>query len=237
MKRQFFLSTLFALISVCVFGQEKPFAAGFMIQSGYSAVTPRLLNNNKYTGDFSLGIGLSFNYKISKRWVLQSGISYTTLRDRYHEDQLRWGSEHNGQGGHEPDPNMPHEAIFKYSHYFVDLMVGMRYYANDGRFRAFVFPMVESNFYLSNRYETELLLEDVPLQNDPLLENNTTPFREVNFTAGLGIGLEAALSQQIKLIVMPSFEYMLLSMSKDAVVDNPPRFYNISARLGLEYWF
>ena len=53
----------------------------------------------------------------------------------------------------------------------------------------------------------------------------------------MGLGLEMAVSQQFNVVLMPSFEYMLFGMATDAVVDTPPRFYNIGARLGVEYQF
>ena len=180
--------------------------------------------------------GFTVGKKINQRFTLLGGLSFTSLGDSYYANQLRWGSQHDGEGGF--DPTIPtgediQSVKLNYNYFFVNARIGLNTYLNKGRFRVFVYPFMESNIYLTNNRQMEVEHIDGSIENRPTEKNITTDFRTLNFSAGLGLGLEAALSSRVQLYLMPNTSYMLRGMSKSA--PDGARYWNLGGTLGVHY--
>lgn len=235
MKKPVLLTFLLSLVCIMGLAQNKH-SVGFMVRPAWSDVANRLTTTDDFSGGFAISTGILYDYQASRRVALSGGVSFSTLSENYQTKTLRWGSEHDGNGGWAgPDPSLPNDLEVEHTYYFLDLSLGARYYLNQGRFRLFAFPYTEGNVYLSGKTDTKLAYDDGQTSVDNLQQQTNPNVRGINLSAGVGVGVEVALGQSIHLVLMPSYEQMLLSMGKRVDVDEAPRFYNAGVALGVMY--
>ena len=64
--------------------------------------------------------------------------------------------------------------------------------------------------------------------------SQTIDYRSVNFSAGLGLGISAQVSDRLEVFFMPQGSLMLLSLDKNH--SNGERFYSFGGTIGMFYW-
>ena len=233
--KNIFLLTVLLLSTFSLNAQHSDWSFGMQISAYRTEFVKTILPTDKKPHE-AFSTGFTVAKEINQRFMLVGGLSFAMYGDSYFANDLRWGTQHDGQGGF--DENIPSgEDItsvgFDYNYFFANARIGLNTYLNNGRFRLFAYPFLETNIYLTNNRKTEIGYIDGSFATNPVEKNITTDFRRANFSAGFGLGLEAALSSKIKLYLMPNTSYMLRGMSKSA--PNGARYWSTGGTLGLHY--
>jgi hypothetical protein len=95
--------------------------------------------------------------------------------------------------------------------------------------RLFAFPFSEVNFFVGDRHSRTLTYHDGSTRKEGILRDETRDFRAVNFTGGLGMGLDWQLAPRINLSLAPFFKVMFLTLDKN----DPPGTTTTSLGLNL----
>lgn len=184
---------------------------GFSLHYGQFSIQA---SDSLIEGESGPTFGATFTYEklFHNSWAIYGGIGLNVLTDVYYEDNLRWPSEHNGSGGFEPDPALPHELKQTFHWYFIDLRLGTKYYFNQNKVRFFVLPYVEGNINFTNRYETIYTYDDGEEERTGTnSEDYDASIRPLNLSVGLGLGATIPVNQSISIAIMPTVDYQLLS--------------------------
>jgi hypothetical protein len=104
-------------------------------------------------------------------------------------------------------PFIPNRVKGTANLYYLDVQLGAKVYTGQSRLQFFVYPFVQSSFYLGNQYKLDLTYPEGQMAELDTATDNTTNYTSQVFMAGLGLGIEYRLSDRISLDLMPSLEY------------------------------
>ena len=235
MKRTYLLLSLLLLSLNMVLAQDNGWFIG--LESGFyhTQIEKNIISpNNRAENAFSTGFVLG--KELNERFALRGILSFSRFKNNYKSGTLRWGTQHDGAGGVDPDAPSLEEiesAEFDWNYYYFNTRIGLNTALTQGRFRLVAFPFIEGNVYLTNNQTTRLNYGDGSTGVVPVSEDINTDFRKFNISAGLGLGLEAQLSSKVGLLLLPNASYMLLSTSVSP--GDGPRFLSIGGTLGIHY--
>ena len=234
MKKLLLLSFIL-LLTYWLSAQESDWSLGMQTSYYQTHFVKSPLQGEK-TADQSLAAGLTVSKKLNQKVTFYGGLNISSFGDSYYANELRWGTQHDGQGGFDPgiDPGEDISTVqFNWKYFYLNTRIGINAYFNEGRFRVFCYPFAEGNFYLTNNRTTTLQYLDGQIENQPVEKNLITDFRKFNISVGMGLGLEANLSRRVGIYLMPNTSYMLRGMSRDAA--NGARYWSVGGTLGLNY--
>jgi hypothetical protein len=124
-----------------------------------------------YGPRFSKHAGMQVGYQLGQNFRLQSGLAYTEIGRRYQFEgkDLRWGTQHDGQGGFNPD--IPVLDIGKVTnktiHRFVEVPLRLTYLS----------PGEQTRFYLSGGIAPRIHIQSVNRVRHELPDNAGTDRR------------------------------------------------------------
>ena len=81
--------------------------------------------------NYSLGIDLIKEFK--SNFGLKTGIRYLKIGYKTNDEDLIWPSEHDGQGGYDPNPILPFSGTIEHVYEYIQVPVNLRYYLNSGK--------------------------------------------------------------------------------------------------------
>ncbi len=200
------------LLSAQCYGSFEAFAG-----AGFSN-TPSTFSNSTITFDPAVvtrfGFGASF--ALSERLFLRTAVQFNQYGDAYDNSGLRWGTQHDGNGGF--DPNTPSgEPIFLQTtrHQYIEGIIALRY---DLRSRGKLRPFAEGGFALG-AYGTSRINT---LNGEGAVTERISTFRSVAPIARLGVGVNYQFNRLVSAYAMPVGQLHLQSVTAGDVVSTRP---------------
>ncbi|MEQ8702293.1 MAG: outer membrane beta-barrel protein [Phaeodactylibacter sp.] len=129
---------------------------------------------------FSKHAGMQIGYQLGQNFRLQSGLAYTEIgsRFKFDGDDLRWGTQHNGQGGFDPDIPTPNigTVTSQTINRFVEVPIRLTYLS----------PGEQTRFYLSGGIAPRFHIQSVgkirhELPDNAGVDRRTEPISNVDF--------------------------------------------------------
>ncbi|MCI4651334.1 outer membrane beta-barrel protein [Phaeodactylibacter sp.] len=129
---------------------------------------------------FSKHAGMQVGYQLGQNFRLQSGLAYTEIgrRFKFDGDDLRWGNQHDGQGGFNPDIPAPNIGTVTQNtvHRFVEVPFRLTYLS----------PGEQVRFYLSGGIAPRIHIQSVNRSRHELpdnggVERDSAPISLVDF--------------------------------------------------------
>lgn len=129
---------------------------------------------------FSKHAGMQVGYQLGQNFRLQSGLAYTEIgrRFQFDGDDLRWGNQHDGQGGFNPDIPAPNIGTVTQNtvHRFVEVPFRPTYLS----------PGEQTRFYLSGGIAPRIHIQSVNRSRHELpdnggVERDSAPISLVDF--------------------------------------------------------
>lgn len=229
MKIAFF--TLLFFTSFIVYSQNAN-SVEIYASPNYTNYTNKLVNDD---GAISYNFGVGYNFLTEKEWNWTIGLRFADFATKYSNNNLRWGTQHNGQGG--SDPTLPSgEGItgitFKNHYYFLEMPIGIKYRLLNKKIKLFVEPTVNPTIFLTHRNDIAKKYEENPDELE-ISSDGYSSIRKFNFFGEIGMGVEAPLGERLALLIRPSARVQLFSAAKDSV--SKSKFYSMGVKLGVVY--
>jgi hypothetical protein len=133
-----------------------------------------------YGPRFSKHAGIQVGYQLGQNFRLQSGLTYTEIGRRFQFDgeDLRWGNQHDGQGGFNPDIPAPNIGTVTQNtvHRYVEVPFRLTYLS----------PGEQTRFYLSGGIAPRIHIQSVNRSRHELpdnggVERDSAPISLVDF--------------------------------------------------------
>jgi hypothetical protein len=190
-----------------------------------------------YGPRFSKHAGMQVGYRLGQNFRLQSGLAYTEIgaRFQFDGDDLRWGNQHNGQGGFNPDIPAPNIGTVTHNtvHRFVEVPLRLTYLS----------PGEQARFYLSGGLAPRIHIQSVSRSRHELPENggvhrDSAPialvdFNRLQFSLLGSAGVEAVLGGTT-FFAGPRIQYQQLTGESESIT-GPNAFELGYVQLGLEF--
>ncbi len=181
--------------------------------------------------DFGLAMTLPMKHP-NREWVL--GLRFMAYGDKY-ASELRWGTQHNGQGGF--DPNLPSGELAnsiksKSSYFYFELPVGIRQYLTGANTRIFVQATAGPSYFLNGRIQSSYGYNDGSSQTSTNA-NNAINYRTVNIIAGVGLGLEVPVNEKLQIQCLSHGQSQLLNIVSNSQTGS--KWYAFGLRASLRY--
>ncbi len=221
----------FTLLPFFAFGQNSKFIELYATPN-YSYRTNSITSDQGRIG-YNFGLALSGPLKTERlHWL--AGLQFSTFGSKYKSGPLRWGTQHNGEGGF--DPNLPGESVtrvnFRKAYFYFEMPLGVRYFLTQGKVKFFVQPTVNPALFLTQRTDAEYTFTDRPNEQNTTTGNSGN-FRTLNLHAALGAGIEFPLSGKLILQLMPQGSIQAFSAAKNSTTGS--RLYSLGLRAGLKF--
>lgn len=188
-----------------------------------------------YDQAFSYSFGVGYNHALSEKLSLTAGLRFSDFVTKYSNDELRWGTQHDGSGG--VDPGAPSgESItgitFKNHYYYFEVPLGVKYNLLNKNFRLFVEPTINPSLYLTHRNDIEKRYGEGVSTTE--IESNTIPnIRKVNLFGELALGAEFNLTDKVHLQIRPGARMQLLPTATGN--NNGAKWYSYFVKFGINY--
>lgn len=222
---------LFALLPAFAFSQTQKFMELYATPN-YSYRTNSITSDQGRVG-YNFGLALSGPLKTDRlHWI--AGLQFSTFGSKNKSDGLRWGTQHNGEGGF--DPSLPGESVtrvsFRNAYFYFEMPLGVRYFLTQGKVKFFVQPTANPALFLTQRTDAEYSYSDRPDEQNTTTGNSGN-FRTLNLHAALGAGIEFPLSDKLSLQFMPQAGIQAFSAAKNSTTGS--RLYSVGFRAGLKF--
>lgn len=194
-------------------------------------ITFRYIDGDLYKdeiGKFNYRFGLNYTFQISNRIVLEVGARYASIGYQTAKMDIQWGSEHNGNGGYEPDPNLPHNFRNSSDYRFVEFPLSAKYILKKGKFTPYIAAGISPNVYLNTRSVT--IIE----AKTEISVSKTHNINKLNLSAHAGFGIDYQLNKSLEIYMQPSFRYYLKSISSGPIKEY---LYSAGIELGIRKQF
>lgn len=228
------LTLLFLLITSSVFSQSRS-SIELSIQIGNSyrtfSNTPNTITNNKvidsrnlhkYKPNYHLELG--YNKVVTENIVLKSGINYSRI-DYYTNkiSDLRWPSEHDGNGGWQPDPTLPREFADQVNYTLIGIPLLFKYELNKNSLKPYVEIGPSFQFLANAQYieSTNLSSETTELSNE---------LNSINLFGRVGIGISYQISARYEIFTAAQYRKQLNNFRKMNITEN---LYNYGLNVGI----
>jgi hypothetical protein len=228
------LPVLLTLISLIANAQQK---AAFEVHfsPNFTDQTKKLSDNKGKMG-YGFGVLLALPLK-EQKWEGILGLELSTFGSKNEIDDIRWGTQHNGNGGF--DPNAPSgEALsgvkIKHNFFYFQLPLGLRYYLSHQKIKVFLQPALAPAMYLTAQTKTVYLMNDGPNESTSSWGGNFIT-RKYNLFARLGIGLAIPLGEKTGLNIQPHGGIQLLSTAPNS--STGARLYSAGLDVAFRYRF
>lgn len=166
------------------------------------------------SGKINWRAGFNYNRRLTKNFFLKTGLRMASIGFKGEKvTGLRWPSEHDGNGGWTPDPNLPHEIQRINDYWFLEVPVAGRWEFGAQKFTPFIEAGVSPSLYLTTRTkEVTDIGSDVDFRNES--DQGVHTFHLAGF---LSFGANYTLSQNLQLFAQPVFRYHLTPLAEEMI--------------------
>ena len=240
MKTCFWLLFLLPTFSLFAQGEKSPWSLEFHYTPqyfGYYSPEGRtsILVEDTYRAAYSYRLGAAANYQLSEKTVLSVGLAFQNSSEKTDWLDLRWGNEHDGEGGWAgPDPNNPNWGRLNIYYYFLQTPISLKHYFNSGKFRFYLRPGLQSDWAIGRRtaVNKDFGEEGVLTTHELEAEKKLRPF---NVSLSLGVGMAMVFRKRVSFFAEPEFRTSLLTITENNQLKT--RFYNLGWKMGVQLNF
>lgn len=228
MKRFLFLLVFFP--SSLLFGQSQIgfFGSADLTNCNYglNSFNGSIRNSKEVKFNTHFGVNYYQNLKGNTWLKIGLGVTSTGYQEGTTRSGIRYGSQHDGEGGF--NPNLPFEEInIKYDHYFLELPVALRFDFSNKKLAPFIEIGISTMYYL----QTVSVLETQNISKS-VDRNRSNQINQIQFAPTFTFGCRYNLNEKWTVSVQPNIRYHLTKM-----VDTPStgeHQWGIGLGLGLQ---
>ena len=205
-----------------------------------SVVNSGFVDNNADPG-VGYSIGFNLGMRLSKRWLLQSGVNYANFNSSAQASVL---AEDNNKSAPLYISNLTSEELqgsqlnftnqfdINSSYEFASVPIKAGYMLVDRKFKLILNGGFSTDFFLNNTISDQ----DNQFDETTLSSGDDSPFRKVYFSGLAGVELGYNLGRNYTLSLEPNYRLSLNSFTKSSsLFESRPNLFSIS--LGLRYNF
>lgn len=244
MKKHLFTS-LFLTCALAAFTQTKGHRLGFQV--GY--LTSDVNSNTTFMKDVlafeyaegsssgsgpsdGFSAGFHYGYSLSRSFSLRSAVLFSSYSEVFDGKVHLRNSPVIGMGDTPLPSDLVTEIDGRSHYYYLDFQAGLQVFLGSGRVRLFAFPFSEVNFFVGDRHSRTLTYHDGSTRKEGILRDEMRDYRPVNFTVGLGLGLDWQCAPRINLSLTPLYKSMLLTLDKNDLPDDRTSSLGLNLSIG-----
>lgn len=197
--KNFILLFLFTTASISLEAQSS-IGIHFSFGKSYSMGS---LRATSMEANYSIAPGFDYQYQLKPSLSIMGSLGLQTLSEKYVDDNLRWGSEHNSEGGFVVDNSLPHQLVRTNYLFLLNTQLGLKIYLAKDKINFFLQPYIEGNFLLSQRQTTTTYYDDGRIYSSKSDSDLQAYNQDFLFGTGLGFGAEINLGKKFSLYLMP----------------------------------
>ncbi|MEO1263133.1 MAG: outer membrane beta-barrel protein [Bacteroidota bacterium] len=220
----------FFCLSTFLIGQNNSFE--IYGSANHSGFTNAIIDFDKV---LSVGFGVGYNYGINEKLQLTAGLRFADYVNEYSNDDLRWGTQHDGQGGFDStivDGEGISGLTFKHHYYFLEMPLGIKYYLIDKKAKLFLEPTLNPSLFLTHRTDINVRMNDSDDINE-IDSGGYTDLRRINVFGEMGIGLQIPLFKNMDLQIRTSGRMQLMDAANNSATG--AKLYSWAAKVGFVY--
>jgi len=175
-------------------------------------------------------VGVNYNKKLTKSIFLKTGLRLASKGYKGEtQGGLRWGSQHDGMGGFDPDadPESGFEEVqINTNYWFLSIPIAARFEFNEKKWSPFVEVGLVPSIYLVTRNQ------QIAEEESSTMSFNEIPagLNRIHFVGFASFGLNYTLNEKLQLFGQPSFRYHITTLA-DAPLDE--HLYSVGIELGV----
>lgn len=190
-----------------------------------------------YEARLSTTAGLTVSYSLSPNWRLETGLAYANFGDRLKTEagDLNWGTQHNGNGGFDPDlPNLEEIDALKLVqvNHCLEVPLRLTYHGSGDGLRFYASAGIAPRFHLGASAKSEFRRQDGSTETK-VEQNETTDFDRLQWSWFTACGAEISLSDKIMVYAGPRAQWHRLTGEQPSTLSQAP-FSTTYLQLGLE---
>lgn len=154
MKKIFYLTLLLSVILLPKAQSQQGWGIGldYFPNISVESSDQRLGEGSK----FSNSIGIFASRELSRRLVITGGFNFANTGHKTGPDVLRWGLQHDGQGGFDPNTDPQENITFIHNYYHLEAPVKLLYAFVDKKFRCYISAAAVPRLHLANQAKWEV---------------------------------------------------------------------------------
>ena len=201
----------------------------FLYASSDSGLRDRLPDLNEFNqGKINWRLGGNYNKRLSENTYLKTGLRLASVGYVYKTGDIQWGSEHNGNGGYEPDPDL--ESIrFSYDYWFMELPIAIRFEKNNNKLSPFLEVGISPSIYLASLLTKKL---DTPKETVLKRENDSAPINNFQLVSTFAFGANYNYTEKLQLFAQPTFRFHLTQLFRTPIKTH---LYSAGLEMGVRW--
>lgn len=224
------LLLLLAFSTACL--AQKDFAFGIDYFPNYSINTnasPVIKKSQE--GKVSFSIGLTAIKNINERLSVHTGLYYANIGTRAETNGLRWGVQHDGQGGFNPDIDNGEDfdnITYIYSLQFVEIPLKIKYVLVNKKYQLYTSQAIIGRYFINERQKTVLEGEDNRTTRKSTLD---TKFNSISPALQTAIGISIPINNHVQCYLEPRCQLNFMVLH-DELLDTKKEVHFLSIGLG-----
>lgn len=210
-----FLLTLILImpfLGLCQINQSIDFVSGIeysyrnLVTSSKDEIRSVIVESRDQTetGKLNWRIGFNYNRRLTSRIFLRTGLRLASVGYKGEKNNdLRWPSEHDGNGGWVADPTLPHELQLVYDYWFVEMPIVGRFEKDQMKISPFIELGILPSYYMTTRTTQKT---DIGTDSD-FQSGDVHNFNRVHFVGFVSFGMNYSLNDNLQFYGQPAFRY------------------------------
>ena len=173
-------------------------------------------------------LGLHYTYRLRQRLLVRTGLRISSLGYGTETSGLRWGSQHDGNGGFDPglDPNQPSEFTARTERLFLDVPLLLHYGLEGHAWNPYLEVGLLPGIYLTRRVRHEFDRETTVTYTD----ETDGAVRRLQLGSSVALGVTHPLSSRYAIFVQGAARYQLTPLADGSIREHP---FGVGLDLGL----
>ena len=218
--RAIFFPALFLLLPLFCFSQAKSsidilggieYSHRLLIYSKSDIVESALADLHKgESGKLNWRAGFNYNRRLHKKFYLKTGLRIASVGFKgADESDLRWGSQHDGMGGFDPNPDLVPQVQYAYDYLFLEVPIIGRIEFNEKKLAPFLELGVSPHMYLSKNVRA------VANSSEPFgILTGPSNLQFLHLVGSISFGCNYSLNEKIQFFAQPVFRMHLNALDQ-----------------------
>jgi hypothetical protein len=193
---------------------------------------------NSREGKVSFSLGITAAKNISDRLSIHTGLYYANVGTQNTVDDLRWGLQHDGQGGFNPDLDTGDDIddiTYRNSLQFVEIPLKARYVILDKGWQLYVSQAIIGRYFINERQKVIVNRED---QHDTRYYTINSTYNSISPALQSAIGIAKPIGKQISLYLEPRCQFNFMVMQNEILaIKKDVHFFSIGLGTGILFGF